>query len=108
MIDFLTFETFIAQDVLIVMYYIFALVMPMVLWSMRFYILKKVSFLADANTRAKDLFSALNWKTKLAVILFFVMLFFCMELFLRMIFEMMIGYFDMHNYLQSIAAKTLL
>jgi len=77
--------------------------MPVVLWVIRFYILKKVAFLSDANTRVKDLFSGLNWKTKLMIILFFIMLFFCMELCLRMMFEMMIGYFDMHNYLQSIA-----
>ena len=101
--EFLTFERFIAQDVLIVIYYFLALVMPVVLWSMRFYILKKVSFLDRVNAQAQEVFFALRLRQKVLIVLFFIMLFFCMELCLRMMFEMMIGYFDMHNYLQSIA-----
>jgi hypothetical protein len=103
--SFLSFERFIAQDVLIFFYYMFALVMPLFLWSMRLYILKKVPFLSDINSSAKNIFKNLTMKQKVVVIMIFVMIFFCMELCLRMMFEMFIGYFDMHNYLQDIAEK---
>ncbi len=103
--SFLSFDTFISSKVLVVMYYIMAVIMPLFLWSARLYILKKVSFLSDMNDGAKNLFQKLSLSNKVLTVLLFIMMFFCMELCLRMMFEMMIGYFDMHNYLQDIRER---
>jgi len=100
--SFLTFESFITQDVLIFFYYIFAVIIPFVLWQMRSYILKKVQFLGDIDNSLKGKFQSLDIRKKIVVVFIFIMMFFCMELCLRMMFEAMIGYFDMHNYLQGL------
>ena len=100
--NFLTFESFITQDVLIFFYYIFALMIPFVLWQMRAYVLKKVPLFGEIDSSLKGKFNALDGSKKVVLIALFVMMFLCMELCLRMMFEMMIGYFDMHNYLQGI------
>jgi len=86
--DILTFNSFVAQDILIFFYYIFALLVPLFLWVLRLYIRRKIS---------------VNKQHKLITLLTFITIFFCMELFLRMMFEMMIGYFDMHDYLYEIS-----
>jgi len=86
--DILTFNSFVTQDVLIFFYYIFALLVPLFLWALRLYIIKKIRF---------------NQKHKLITLLTFITIFLCMELSLRMVFEMMIGYFDMHDYLYEIS-----
>jgi len=92
--DIVTFNAFVAQDILLFFYYIFALLMPFLLWKFRLYILKKVSF-----------YERLSQKNKVVVIVLFMMIFVCMELCLRMIFEAMIGYFDMHDYLYTITQE---
>jgi len=102
MLDFLSFNTFIAQDVLIVCYYLGAIFMPLFLYFTRGYFLKKFSFVKSIDTNLKELYSSLSLKNKLIFIASFFMIFFCMQLCWRMIFEAMIGYFDMHNYLYEI------
>ena len=52
---------------------------------------------------AISVYKNLDTKKRVLLLLFFLSLFFCMELCLRMVFEAMIGYFDMHNYLYEIA-----
>ena len=103
--SFLSFDTFISSKVLVVMYYIMAVIMPLFLWSARLYILKKISFLSDMHDGAKNLFQKLSLSNKVLSVFIFIMIFLCMELCLRMMFEMFIGYFDMHNYLQDIVQK---
>jgi hypothetical protein len=103
--QFLTFEKFISQDVLIFFYYMFALMMPIFLWSMRFYILKKIPYLKRINHNTIEVYKNLDIKKKVFIVLVFIMMFFCMELCLRMMFEMIIGYFDMHNYLQILSTQ---
>ena len=83
--EFLTFERFITQDVLIFMYYIGVLFLPLVLWKYK----KKTLQLISKTENSK------------LMIIFFVFL--ALELMWRMMFEAMIGYFDMHNYLQEIS-----
>ncbi len=103
--NFLTFERFISQNVLIFFYYMFALMMPIFLWSVRFYILEKIPFLERLDSNVKGIYKNLTREKKIVIIMMFIMMFFCMELCLRMMFEMMIGYFDMHDYLQEIAKE---
>jgi len=101
--NFLRFNTFIAQDVLVVFYYIFAILVPLFLWYLRLYILKKIPFFQAIDKSAISVYKNLDTKKRVLLLLFFLSLFFCMELCLRMVFEAMIGYFDMHNYLYEIA-----
>ncbi len=103
--SFLTFNSFISDKVLILIYYIFAFILPIFLWNIRNYILKKATFLGEINHDIKEFYSQLSLRNKLIIIALFFMIFFCMELCLRMMFEMMIGYFNIHNYLQTISNK---
>lgn len=100
--DILTFNSFVAQDVLIFFYYIFALLVPLLLWKFRLYILKKVSFFKDINDSFMEFYYSLSKQNKIILVTLFILIFVCMELFVRMIFEAMIGYFDMHDYLYKI------
>jgi len=93
MIDIITFNKFIAQDVLIVFYYIGAVVVPVGLWFAKDYLTRKFPYLKRLFTHKQNFY----------VILAYIAIFFFMELFFRMIFEAMIGYFDMHDYLYEIS-----
>jgi len=103
--DILRFNTFIAQDILVFFYYFMAVFVPILLWIVRPYILKKIFFLNVLEGSVKDYYRTLNAKQKLLVFITFIFLFLCAELCLRMMFEAMIGYFDMHNYLYEISQK---
>lgn len=89
--DFLTFESFISIKVLIVLYYAGALFIPMILWYKR-HLLSKIMHVL--------IHSAPITETRLILgsIIFFILL----ELGWRMMFEMLIGYFQMRDYLQQI------
>jgi len=89
MYDYLIFNSFITPSVLIVVYYMGVFFLPVLLWIYR----KKVRLLYDAYES----------QNKLKVILFIFGIFLVMQLFWRMMFEMIIGYFDMHNYLHHMA-----
>ena len=91
--DILSFNTFITKYVLVFFYYLFALLAPLVLFLLKDYLLKKYPQL-------QRYFQGKSKKWTLTII--FLMLFFW-ELFLRMFFEMLIGYFDMHDYLHTIS-----
>ena len=83
--DFLDFNLFITKYVLIVFYYFFAIAFPVVLYY----------FKDKLKIKIKNI--------KIWIVL--IVLFFMGELFLRMFFEMLIGYFDMHDYLYEISQK---
>ena len=101
--NFLTFQTFIAQDVLIIAYYIGAVVMPIFLWYSKGYLQKHFTLFAQIGTALKQRFGTLGTQKHIVALLGFLAIFLCMELCWRMMFEMLIGYFDMHDYLQTIA-----
>ena len=82
--EFLSFERFITQDILIIIYYLGVLIVPYFLWQ------HKTSFVKIISKNSNK-----------TLISFFI-IFFLFELLWRIIFEAMIGYFDMHNYLQII------
>jgi len=86
--DFLTFERFITPDILIFFYYLGVIFLPLLLWIYRD---KVQSFLATHEN--KKLF------------LFLSIIFLILQLMWRMMFEAMIGYFDMHNYLQTLVKQ---
>ena len=85
--DFLEFNTFITKYVLIFFYYLFTILLPVVLYYAKDYLKKRF------NLKIKSI------KTWIILIVLFLMA----ELFIRMFFEMLIGYFDMHDYLYQIS-----
>lgn len=97
MYDILSFNNFIAQNVLIVFYYSGAVIVPIVLY---YYKNNTVKYL-----KKKGLHFSLNTKEKKITFIVFIIIFLCVELCWRMIFEAMIGYFDMHDYLHEIVKK---
>ena len=101
-IDFLTFKHFIAADILIVCYYIGAVIIPILLYTGRKYLIENIQFIRTLNDLFLNVFSSLDQKNRRYAKLFFILMFLAMELMWRMMFEMMIGYFQMHNYLQQI------
>ena len=92
--DILSFNTFVTQDVLIFFYYIGALGLPIVVYYYKDYFIRQISKHTSFSSNEKKIF----WFVVIS-------LFLCMELCWRMVFEAMIGYFDMHDYLHVIAEK---
>lgn len=105
MYDFLTFNTFITQKVLLLFYYIGAIGFPLLILTQRKKFLKKFLVVANIELWVKNLYSSLKRRDRIIAIVTIFFLFFCMELFWRMMFEMMIGYFDMHDYLQQLSEQ---
>ncbi len=103
--NFLTFQTFIAQDILIIAYYIGAVAIPIFMWYSKGYLQRNFTFFAQIGATLNQRFGTLSAQNRIVALLGFFILFLCMELCWRMMFEMMIGYFDMHDYLQAIANR---
>jgi hypothetical protein len=101
--DFLSFKHFITADILIVCYYIGALVIPVLLYYFRRYLIEKIFLIRALNDFLRQAFSSLDPKNRLYAKILFIGIFLAMETVWRMMFEMMIGYFQMHDYLQQIA-----
>jgi len=102
MSDFLSFNSLITPNILIFFYYFFAVMIPVFLWMLKDYLLKKFSLFKSVYEQSGDLYRSLTPKQQLYTVVFLLFVFFFMELMLRMMFEMMIAYFDMHNYLYEI------
>lgn len=91
--NFLTFDTFISIPVLIDFYYLGALMIPALLWIKRPWVIK----IADALMRTFPI-------TTSRLVLGFMILFVGFEIMWRMMFEILIGYFKMIEYLQHMAS----
>jgi len=103
--DILSFNTFITQDVLVFFYYIGAVFMPIALYFFKDYLIAHLSFVKKINDKLHTFYAAFSSNEKILFWIIFVTMFFCMELCWRMMFEAMIGYFDMHDYLYQIASQ---
>ncbi|NOZ89847.1 MAG: DUF4282 domain-containing protein [Epsilonproteobacteria bacterium] len=99
--DFLTFRSFISIDILILSYYIGAIVIPIVMWLSKSYLQKKIALFDRANQMFMSLFSQLNLKNRIISILLMFFMFISMEIVWRMCFEAMIGYFQMIESLKA-------
>ncbi len=96
--DFLTFKTFISIDALIIFYYIGAVIMPISIWLFMLWIIKKYNIISSIYEKGKDItWSILNGKQKIQLVLFFIVCFFFMELFWRMLFEFLIAYMQIRD-----------
>jgi len=89
--DFLTFESFISIKILIVLYYAGALFIPILLWYKRHLLSKIIDVLIHSTP-------VTSTRLILGSMIFFILL----ELGWRMMFEMLIGYFQMRDYLQQL------
>ncbi len=100
--DFLTFKTFISIDALIVFYYMGAVIMPISMWFFMIWIVQKYNIIGSIYEKGKDLtWHLLDGKQKIKLVLFFIICFFFMELFWRMLFEFLIAYMQIRDALLS-------
>ena len=90
MLDFLTFHTFITPKILLIFYYTGALVVPLLSWAVLKYLKRRY-------------FPDLIVPKRFYLYVIFLLCFLCAELFWRMIFEVMIAYFDMHDALMRMS-----
>ena len=97
--DFLTFKSFISTEVLILFYYIGAIILPVVTWHLVTSLYKKYEFINTAYEKEKEkekekeaVWKRLNKKHKNMLIIFFITSFIFMELLWRMMFEFLIAY----------------
>jgi len=95
MTDFLTFKTFISIDILILSYYIGAIIIPIMMWLSKAFLQRKFKILDRFNSFLMNLFGTMSFKRKVLSILLFTLMFISMEIVWRMCFEAMIGYFQM-------------
>ena len=95
MTNLLTFKTFISIDILILSYYIGAIIIPIAMWLSKAYLQKKFKILDSFNRFLLNLLGTMSLKRKVLSILLFIAMFISMEIVWRMCFEAMIGYFQM-------------
>ena len=96
--DFLTFKSFISTEVLIVFYYIGAIILPAGAWYLVTWLIQKYELVNIAYEKGKDtIWNSLNKKQKNKLIIFFVSSFIFMELFWRMLFEFLIAYMQIRD-----------
>jgi hypothetical protein len=101
--DFLTFKTFISTEALILFYYLGALVSPIGLWLFLAWLIKKYKLMNTTYEKGKELlWRLLSAKQKMQFVAFYILFFFFMELFWRMLFEFLIGYMQMRDALVQI------
>ena len=100
--DFLLFKTFITPSLLLFIYYIGAVVIPILGWYFAIWVhknyLSKVSGLVKEEIKRRT-----TVKQRLYTIIAFILFFLCMEIFWRMMFEFFIAYFDMHDALMRMS-----
>ena len=101
--DYLLFNRFISSYILIIFYYFTAIFMPIIMWYFRGKISQRFELLNQIEEFIRAKFYSLSLKDKIVAIAVAVFLFLMMELVWRMMFEAVIGYFDIHNYLYEIS-----
>ena len=123
--DFLQFRVFIAEDVLIVFYLVCALLIPIATWyfllkvirryavviklyeagrysvffSLLIWLLRKIKFFRDKMDE-KITWRALDSSQKLKLIGIYIFMVFFAELFLRLMFEYLIAFMQIHEFLK--------
>ena len=96
--DFLTFKSFISTEVLIIFYYLGALILPIGIWLLFTWLIRKYRLLNSAYENGKEIiWKSLSRKQQINLVIFFVTSFLFMELFWRMFFEFLIAYMQMRD-----------
>ena len=96
--DFITFKSFISTEVLIIFYYIGALILPVGLWILLTRLIRKYKYLNTAYENGKAIvWKSLNKQQQTKLVAFFITCFLFMELFWRMLFEFLIAYMQIRD-----------
>jgi len=96
--DFLTFKSFISVEVLILFYYIGALILPVSIWLLMRWVIRKYHFLNNTYESGKEvLWKSLTIKQQAKLTAIFITCFLFMELFWRMLFEFLIAYMQIRD-----------
>ena len=96
--DFLTFKSIISIKVLIIFYYIGALILPVGAWILIDWLIRKYDFFDAVYKKGKEtIWKLLNKKQQTKLLIFFIFFFLFMELFWRMLFEFLIAYMQIRN-----------
>ena len=96
--DFLTFKSFISTEVLIIFYYLGALILPIGIWILLTWLIRKYRLLNTAYENGKEIiWKSLNRIQQTKLVVFFLTSFLFMELFWRMFFEFLIAYMQMRD-----------
>jgi hypothetical protein len=99
--DFLTFQTFITPTLLILIYYIGAILIPFVSWYLAKWI-QKSYFPEIAKSIKEEFCTKTTFKQRFIVYTVFILCFLCMEILWRVMFEFFIAYFDIHDALMKL------
>jgi len=96
--DLITFKSFISTEVLIILYYICSLMLPLVIWGLVNWLNRKYKLLNIPEEYAEVIkWKSLNAKQKIKFSVFLIVAFVFLELFLRVLFEFLIGYMQMRD-----------
>lgn len=103
MMDFLAFRSFISIQVLIIFYYLGALVLPVAIWLLLNWLIRKYRLVNSAYVSGTDIiWKSLSGKQQVLFVMVLVISFLFMELFWRMLFEYLIAYMQMRDALLQI------
>lgn len=122
MSKFFTFDTFISENALTIFYAIGVFLIPIVMWIVLFWVLKRYKFLErlsknsvkaisvmvivwlikkikifDKYLERKITWKNFSWVQKIKVVGLFLVLVFFAELFYRILFEYLIAFMQMHE-----------
>jgi Domain of unknown function (DUF4282) len=96
--DFLTFKSFISTEVLIIFYYIGALILPIGIWLLFAWLIRKYKLINNIHESGKGIiWKSLDKKQQTKLVVFFICSFLFMELFWRMLFEFLIAYMQIRD-----------
>ena len=91
--DFLAFKSFISPMALIFFYYMGAVIMPIFVWFVSRWLMKKIGFIEQGYQQSKKVvWATVSLPYKIFFMVMFVMMFLFMELMWRMMFEFLIAY----------------
>jgi len=98
--DFITFKTFISPTMLLLFYYIGAVVMPIFAWLACRWLMEKNTVLKEEHKVSKHIAKrSMNLKYRLIFIFLFIIIFLFMQIIWRMIFEFLIAYMQIRDVL---------
>jgi hypothetical protein len=96
--DFLTFKSFISIEVLIIFYYVGALILPIATWALLTWLMRKYRLINTTYENGKEIiWKSLNKKQQTNLVALFISSFLFMELFWRMLFEFLIAYMQIRD-----------
>ena len=107
LLDFLSFKTFITPNILIGMYYFGVVLVPVFSWLVARWLMGKFKVLQPLQSLAQQTltnrFKQLSVKEQLLILGLGLSIFLMMQLAWRMMFETMLAYFQMRDYLQLLS-----